>query len=451
MNTNQSDMAIVTTLKRLLRRDARRSIQNIIKKTHPADFSRVFSLLSPGHQQKLFNWIHEKALRGQVLTRLDPDQLQALVKDMPLAMMARVLEQIPQDDVVAVVSRLPADIADLIRQQLQKEGKRTLQALLQFGPNSAGGIMVPEFIALQKDITAGEAIGILQRDYRDIEMPFYLYVVDDQQRLCGVCSLRQLVTVPAATKLQDIMTTEVVSVRTDADQEDVARIVDRYSLLAVPVTDENLHIQGIVTVDDIIDIIRDEITEDMLKMAGAGSDYAETRSVLLNTRARLPWLLASCLGGLLATLIIGRYEAALNSLVYLAAFIPVIMGMGGNIGTQSSTIVVRGLATEYISLHSPWQAVLKEIAIGALLGVFYGVLLGIVAYSRYAMWRLGLVVGGSVLISMSISSIVGTMIPVLMARLKIDPAVATGPFITTTVDIFAVWAYFIAATHLLNL
>ena len=451
MNTNQSDMAIVTTLKRLLRRDARRSIQNIIKKTHPADFARVFSLLSPGHQQKLFNWIHEKALRGQVLTRLDPDQLQALVKDMPLAMMARVLEQIPQDDVVAVVSRLPADTADLIRQQLQKEGKRTLQALLQFGPNSAGGIMVPEFIALQKDISAGEAIGILQRDYRDIEMPFYLYVVDDQQRLCGVCSLRQLVTVPAATKLQDIMTTEVVSVRTDADQEDVARIVDRYSLLAVPVTDENLHIQGIVTVDDIIDIIRDEITEDMLKMAGAGSDYAETRSVLLNTRARLPWLLASCLGGLLATLIIGRYEAALNSLVYLAAFIPVIMGMGGNIGTQSSTIVVRGLATEYISLHSPWQAVLKEIAIGALLGVFYGVLLGIVAYSRYAMWRLGLVVGGSVLISMSISSIVGTMIPVLMARLKIDPAVATGPFITTTVDIFAVWAYFIAATHLLNL
>lgn len=444
-------MAIAATLKRLLRRNARRAIQNIIHKTHPADLARVFSLLSPNQQQKLFNWIHNKALRGQVLTRLDPNQLQALVKDMHPAMMARVLEQIPQDDVAGVMSRLSKEIADRILLQLKEEGNMILQALLQFGPSSAGGIMVPEFIALKKDISAGEAIGVLQQDYRDVEMPFYLYVVDDRDRLCGVCSLRQLVTVPATTPLQDIMTTEVVSVRTDTDQEDAARLVDRYSLLAVPVTDENLHIQGIVTVDDIIDILRDEVTEDMLKMAGAGSDYAETRSILLNTRARLPWLLASCTGGLLATLIIGQYETALNSLVYLAAFIPVIMGMGGNIGTQSSTIVVRGLATEYISLHSPWQAVLKEIAVGCLLGVFYGMLLGVVAYSRYAMWRLGLVVGIAVLVSMSISSLVGTMIPVLLARLKIDPAVATGPFVTTTIDIFAVWAYFIAATSLLNI
>ena len=449
MNTNQSDMAIASTLKRLLRRNARRSIQNIINKTHPADVARVFSLLSPAQQQKLFNWIHLKTLRGQVLTRLDANQLQALVKEMAPDMMARVLGQIPQDDAVAVMSRLPADTADRFLRQLEEQGNVTLQALLQFGPNSAGGIMVPEFIALQREISAGRAIGILQQDYRDVEMPFYLYVVDDRDRLCGVCSLRQLVTVPAETPLQDIMATEVVSVRTDTDQEDVARLVDRYSLLAVPVTDENLRIQGIVTVDDIIDIIRDEVTEDMLKMAGAGSDYAETKSVLLNTRARLPWLLASCAGGLLATLIIGQYEATLNSLVYLAAFIPVIMGMGGNIGTQSSTIVVRGLATEYISLHSPWQAVVKEIVVGGLLGVFYGLLLGIVAYSRYAMWRLGIVVGLSVLISMSVSSIVGTLIPVLMARMKIDPAVATGPFVTTTIDIFAVWAYFMAATSLL--
>jgi magnesium transporter len=451
MNTNQSDMAIAATLKRLLRRNARRPIQNIIKKTHRADFARVFSLLSPNQQQKLFNWIHEKALRGQVLTRLDPGQLEALVKDMDPAMMARVLEQIPQDDVVAVVSRLTEETADRILQQLKEEGNVTLQAVLQFGPNSAGGIMVPEFIALQKEISAGEAIGILQQDYRDVEMPFYLYVVDDQDRLCGVCSLRQLVTVPAQTPLQELMTTEVVSVRTDTDQEDVARLVDRYSLLAVPVTDEHLRIKGVVTVDDVIDIIRDEITEDMLKMAGAGSDYAETKSVLLNSRARLPWLLASCAGGLLATLIIGQYEAVLNSLVYLAAFIPVIMGMGGNIGTQSSTIVVRGLATEYIALHNPWQAVLKEIAVGALLGIIYGLLLGVVAFSRFAMWRLGVVVGLSVLISMSVSSLVGTLFPVMLARMKIDPAVATGPFVTTTIDIFAVWAYFVAATHLLTI
>jgi magnesium transporter len=291
----------------------------------------------------------------------------------------------------------------------------------------------------------------LQKEYIDVEMPFYLYVVDEGDHLVGVCSLRQLVTVPADAPLKDFMSKDIFTVKTDTDQEEVARVVSRYDLLAVPVIDENHRIVGIITVDDVIDIIRDEETEDILKMAGAGEDFVETKSILSSTRIRLPWLLASCLGGIFAFFIIGKFEASLNKLVYLAAFIPVIMGMGGNIGIQSSTIVVRGLATDRIQTSRFWSVIIRELAVGGILGCFYGILLGLVAHTRYFMWKLGVVVGVSVIFTMSISSLVGASLPMIFSRFKIDPAVATGPFVTTTIDILSVTLYFLFATYLLEI
>jgi len=284
-----------------------------------------------------------------------------------------------------------------------------------------------------------EVIEALQKDYIDIEMPFYLYVVDDHGHLVGVISLRQLVVVSPHTKLKAIMTTEV------------ARIVARYNILAVPVVDDNNNPVGIVTVDDVVDIIREEATEDFLKMAGAGEDLVESQSVFKSTRTRLPWLLASWIGGVIAFFIISHFESSLNKLIFLAAFIPVIMGMGGNVGTQSSTIVVRGLATGRLSIKQIWEVVFKELAIGFLLGFFYGFLLGFVAHLRYDMWLLGVTVGLAVLSSMTIAASVGSLVPMVFARINIDPAVATGPFVTTAIDILSVFFYFKIATLLLRL
>jgi len=215
--------------------------------------------------------------------------------------------------------------------------------------------------------------------------------------------------------------------------------------------DDTRRLVGIVTVDDVIDIFRQEATEDMLKMAGVGEEYVETQTVLRSTRTRLPWLLASCLGGIMALFIIGRFEGTLNRFAYLAAFIPVIMGMGGNIGTQSSTIVVRGLATGRINARDFWNVVSKEFLIGLLLGLIYATLIGSVAQFQYTIEMLALTVGLAVVVSMTVAALVGSGVPLVLARVNVDPAVATGPFVTTSIDIISVYCYFILATTLLGI
>ncbi|MGD9123044.1 MAG: magnesium transporter, partial [Desulfobacterales bacterium] len=253
------------------------------------------------------------------------------------------------------------------------------------------------------------------------------------------------------TPLREFMATDVFSVQTDMDQEEVAKIVARYDILAVPVVDDTNRLVGIVTVDDVIDIFRREATEDILKMAGVGEEFVETKSVLKSTRIRLPWLFASCVGGIVAFFIIGKFEGSLAKIATLAAFIPVIMGMGGNIGTQSSTIVVRGMATGRIDLRDFWSVLFKELAIGLILGVIYGLLIGIVAQMRYSVGALAISVGLAVISSMSVAALVGSLVPMAFARIHIDPAVATGPFVTTAIDIISVTFYFMIATALLGL
>ena len=287
------------------------------------------------------------------------------------------------------------------------------------------------------------------------EMPFYVYVVDEYGKLVGVSSLRQLVVVHHEKPLKDFMTREIVSVKTYTDREDVAKLVARYDFLAVPVVDDDNRLVGIVTVDDVIDIISEEATGDILKMAGVGEDYIETQTVLRGTRIRLPWLFTSFLGGLAAFFIIGRFEGSLEKYGFLAAFIPVIMGMGGNIGTQSSTIVVRGIATGKINTRDLLSVVSKELAIGLILGLVYGLFIGVVAqvrfYSEPLSLRLACSVGLAVVSSMSVAALVGSLVPMLFEKANIDPAVATGPFVTTAVDIVSVYCYFIIATVLMGI
>jgi magnesium transporter len=276
-------------------------------------------------------------------------------------------------------------------------------------------------------------------------------VVDEYDKLVGVSSLRQLVVVPPETPLKEFMATDVFSVQTDMDQEEVAKIVARYDILAVPVVDGTNRLVGIVTVDDVIDILRKEATEDILKMAGAGEEFVETKSILKSTRIRLPWLFASCMGGIVAFFIIGKFESSLLKFAYLAAFIPVIMGMGGNIGTQSSTIVVRGLATGRLNVRDLWSVVFKELSIGLILGLVYGLLIGSVAHFRYSVGALAVSVALAVLSSMSLAALVGSLVPMAFARANIDPAVATGPFVTTAIDIISVSFYFVIATTFLGI
>lgn len=448
---NQNSKIMVDSIKRLLRRGATTNLRKIVDKTHAADLSIVFRSLSVANQLQLLNMIRDTEKKGILFSELDEDTFSVLSNELEIEDIVEVLEQMPSDDVADLIGRLPDEKSDAILEKMQKEGSEEIEGLLKYDDDTAGGIMVTDFIALPQDLTANDAIKQIQTEYHDVEMPFYLYVVDEYGKLVGVSSLRQLVVVPPETTLKQFMTTDVFAVGTDVDQEEVAKLVARYDILAVPVVDESNRLQGIVTVDDVIDIFRQEATEDMLKMAGVGEEYVETQSVFRSTKTRLPWLLASCAGGIMALFIIGRFEGTLYRFAYLAAFIPVIMGMGGNIGTQSSTIVVRGLATGRLNVRDFWRVVSKELAIGLILGSFYALLIGTVAQVQYSVQMLAMTVGLAIIISMTVAALVGSGVPLLLARINIDPAVATGPFVTTSIDIISVYCYFILATTFLGI
>ena len=340
-----------------------------------------------------------------------------------------------------------SSVIDLLQADKQEE----LEEMMAYPEDSAGILMYTDVFTLHEETKARDAINALQ-DQEDAEMVFYLYTLDDEARLTGVISLRDLVTTPGDTKLKDIMSKQIHVVRPETDQEEVARIVSQYNFLAVPVVDPDDRLLGIVTVDDVVDIIREEATEDFLQMVGAGKD----REILLkssweNARMRLPWLFASWVGGIMAAFIIGIFDNVLQSTIALAAFIPVIMGMGGNIGTQSSTIIVRGLATGRVSIENSMRILFKEIRVGLMLGILYGLLLGVFALFKFldVSPMLGVVVGVSICISMIIAATIGSLVPLILNRFETDPAIATGPFVTTSIDILGVACYFLIAISLL--
>ncbi len=448
------NIILADSIKRLLRRGATRSLQNILSKTHAADLSLAFRELSKSSRLTMFNLMSDPEQQSILLSELEENIFLELVPEINLDEIATIFENMAADDAAELLGHLDEELSDAILEKMKNEDSLEVEHLMSYGEDTAGSIMVPNFIAIKEDMGAKDAIAALQSNM-DVEMPFYIYVVNEYGKLVGVCSLRQLVVVPPETPLKEYMATDIVSVNTYTDREEVAEIVARYDFLAVPVVDDDHRLVGIVTVDDVIDIISEEATGDILKMAGVGEDYIETQTIFRGTRIRLPWLFTSFLGGLAAFFIIGGFEESLEKYTYLAAFIPVIMGMGGNIGTQSSTIVVRGIATGRINIRDIWSVVGKELAIGVILGLVYGLFIGVVAKIRFFSEPLSLQLAFSVCLavisSMSVAALVGSLVPLLFEKANIDPAVATGPFVTTSVDIVSVYCYFMIATLLLGI
>jgi magnesium transporter len=282
-------------------------------------------------------------------------------------------------------------------------------------------------------------------------MVFYLYVVDDRRHLVGVCSLRELLLARQDAKLAEVMNANVIAVSTGTDQEDVARLVARYDLLALPVVDDENKLVGVITVDDVIDIIREEETEDMLLMAGVGEGDQEgvlAASLGRSMWLRMPWLFAAWGGGMVASQIIGSYQVTLENAVVLAAFIPIVAGMGGNAGTQSATIVVRGLATGKIIAGGRLRVAVREVRVALVMGLLFGALAGGLL-SAAGHWEMGVIVGTAIAASMTLAAAVGTTMPIVLHRLGVDPAVATGPFVTTSIDVLGVLIYFTIAQTVL--
>jgi magnesium transporter len=444
---------LIDTLRRLQRRGATENILKLVLKTHPADLAWVFRPLAPAERKTIFEVIAGTDLVADFFSELDDSILLELVEDVTPVYLAEVVGKMAPDDAADLLAAIPEELAAAVQTCLKRDHRDEVEELLKYDPYSAGGIMSPDFMYLDEELTVEEAISKVQKRSEDKEMVFYLYITYGDGQLAGVLSLRELLMHPMHRQLKNIMNTKVISVTTDTDQSEVAHIVSQYNLLAIPVVDASFKLVGIITVDDVIDVIREEATEEFFQMAGAGKD----NEILLKPLPqkiilRAPWLFASLIGGVAAMFIINGFQRELQEVLALASFMPIIAGMGGNIATQSSTIVVRGMATGRVSISHFFQIVGREAVVGIVLGVLFGFLLGLMAFVQYpSPIYLGAVVGISVCVVMIMAASLGTGIPMLLKRFHIDAAIATGPFITSAIDVLGITLYFSVAKYLLKL
>jgi len=391
--------------------------------------------------------------RGEVIGAMRYEAAALAVAELAPEEVASLLDDLETDDAVDILGRIDDEKLAQILARLDKDDAEELEELLAYDESSAGGLMSPEYFSVSPQTTVGETLATIQAAEEIPDGAFYVYVVDESERLVGVCSLRMLVTSRHAQVVADVMLTELITVPPDTDQEEVAELVSRYRVVSVPVVDAERRMLGVVEVDDIVDVIREEATEDILKMAGAGAELVGARSFTSSFRARWRWLGVAALGGMVVAMSLSRFSSALASVPTLALFMPVVAGMGGNVGIQSSTIVVRGLAVGFVETARISRLVVREVSLGATLGLLYGFVVGM-----STIWlggaedplRLGIVVGGGMAGSMVIATAVGTCTPLILDRLGIDPAVATGPFVTTSVDVMGLLFYFSLATLLLG-
>ncbi len=444
---------------RLLRRGAHARVRHLLSKTRPEDVAHVMPQLVPRERRSVFDLLEDASTQAEVLSEVDLDLIEELLDPWPVSQVVEVLHEVHSDDVADILSTLPEERAQAILEAMQDVESDPVEDLMGYDPDTAGGIMPPDYFAVDHETTVRDVIRALQEQDDDVEMAFYVYVTNEHGQLVGVVSLRQLVTSKPDQQLSEILEPDVITVDVLADQEEVAQIVARYNFLALPVVDAANKLLGIVTVDDIIDVLYEEATEDILKLAGAGAELSPNAPVKEHLRMRYPWLIASCVGGFLAALIMDPFLHTLGA--FLVFFVPVVMGMAGNVGIQSSTVVVRGIAMGQISLAQSGQVIRREVVVGLLLGIGYGIIVGLAAAGYSAVngagvsaphiLFYGLSVGLALASAILIAASLGTMIPIGLHRLGVDPAVATGPFVTTALDVLGILSYFGIAVLLASL
>jgi magnesium transporter len=438
---------VLDSVKRLLRIGATNNLLNLLQKQHPADLAQVFKELHDHDRLAVFSTLVERHARlaMETLSELEPDTAASLLGDRPPEEIARLVQEIPSDDAAVLIDHLPDDLSVAVLDLMRRKTTSEVEGLLEYADQTAGRIMNPHVFALAEDLTAGEAIAALQAS-RDVEMVFYLYVVDERRHLVGVVSLRRLLLVAPETPLKRIMTTDLISAQVDTDQEEVARQVASYNLLAIPVVDEANKLAGIITVDDVIDVIKDEATEDIYRLAGVAGDETVFTPARESLRKRLPWLIVNLGTAFLAASVVKLFEDTISQVVALAVLMPIVAGMGGNAGTQTLTVIVRGLALGELTWSNSRKALRKEV----LVGVGNGLALGLVAAGGAWLLQGSLELGGilalAMVVNMMVAATAGTLIPLGLRAAKVDPALASSVFITTLTDVFGFLSFLGLAT-----
>ena len=438
-------------VKRLLRIGATANLLNLLQKQHPADLATIFSELPEKEREAAFSLLAEQngRLAMEAISELGSEVGTLLLSTRTAEEIARLAQEIPSDDAAALIDSLPEELSIAVLDLMRPKESGVVEHLLEYDDQTAGRIMNPNVFALSEDLTVGEAITELQ-GARDVEMVFYLYVVDGRRHLVGVTSLRRLLLVSPETPLKRIMTTDVMSAQVETDQEEVAQEVASYNLLALPVVDKENKLVGVITVDDVIDVIKDEATEDIYRLAGVAGDEHSFTPPLESLRKRLPWLGVNLVTAFFAATVVALFEGTIERVTALAVFMPVVAGMGGNAGTQTLTVIVRGIALGELSWGNSRKALFKEVAVGIGNGLVLGLIAAVVAWGMRGNLAIGLLLGAAMIVNMFVAATAGTLIPLGLRAANVDPALASSVFITTMTDVFGFLSFLGLATLFLG-
>jgi magnesium transporter len=439
----------IDDVKELLDRDQTGLVQNLLIDLHPADTAELIECLSSDEREKVFGLVSDE-IAGAVIAEVEPHKRQDLLEALAPDKIFGIVSQLDSDDAADMIAELPPQTAEGVFHLMEESDAGELREILKYPEDSAGGIMAVEVMSVSEGLSARQAIEEIRGRSSDVGEFYQIFVVDGAGRLRGTIPLHTLVLADPNEKVSVLTENDVFSVQTGMDQEEVAALVAKYDLVSVPVVDAFGRLVGRITIDDIVDVIEEEATEDIHRMAGTSEEEVEGESVLRVSGLRLPWLVVGLAGGLLSAYVVSRYEVSIRELLVLSFFVPVIAAMAGNVAIQSSAIVIRALATDELAVGHIWPRMFKEVGVGLINGAVCGLILFAVTSFWQASSRLGIVVGVSLIAVILVAAAMGALVPMLLKRLNVDPALATGPFVTTSNDVIGLVIYLQIATFFLG-
>jgi magnesium transporter len=443
---------LISHLRELIEQNDEKSVADLISNLHPADIAEIFDELSI--EEARFVYLHlDGAKRSDVLIEMEDDTRERYLKVLTGEEIAtQFIREMDSDDAADVIGDLPEEKQEEILQHIEDvEQAGEIVDLLSYDEDTAGGLMAKELIKVNINWNIPTCIREMRKQAKDVDEVYYVYVVDDDDVLRGLLSLKRLLLASPKASIKNIYKAEVISVKTDTHREEVANIMEKYDLVALPVVDSINRLLGRITIDDVVDVIREEAERDYQLASGIAEDVEPSANAFLLTRARIPWLFIGLIGGSVAAFVLSRYEVDLGMYPEMAFFIPLIAAMGGNVGVQSSAIIVQGLAANTIGIESTGRKLLKELTVALINGTVLSTLLLGYNLIRKESLALTITVSLSLIAVILFASLFGTFVPMVLNRFKIDPALATGPFITTCNDIVGLAIYLMVGRLLYGL
>ncbi|MBR0575365.1 magnesium transporter [Proteiniclasticum sp. BAD-10] len=415
---------------------------------HPVDVLEALQAYE-GNPMDLLEKLPDEYI-AMLIDEAEDDEKYDILTLFPQSQQKNIIEEMSSDELADLLGSIDTEDQDTLLESMDKEDREEMKELLSYSPETAGGIMATEFISVKESMTIDDTLQFLRSTSPDAETPYYLYVLNDQNVLRGIVPIRDIITSPPDALLRDIMSENITAIPVEMDQEEVSNIFQKYGYMAMPVVDPEGVMLGVITVDDVMEVLTEEHTEDMYRLAGLDEEEVVDGTVRASVQSRLPWLLVNLLTAILASAMVSLFDDTIGKVVALAVFMPMVTGMGGNAGTQTLTLMIRGLAIGQLTPENARQILRKEFGVG----VIHGLVLGLIVFVMGSLWEhsltFGMVIGIAMFLNMIVATMAGYLIPLLLRKLGVDPALASGVFVTTMTDTLGFFFFLGLATLLIE-